>query len=195
MVTDLPALERCMCEAVEDLPSARSSGVLSRPPLPMLHAVFGEACCLFSLMHGSHNHLFNKCGYTEVFIRSKCLMQMYRLLSAQPSFLPPSTLKPPWDGGRNCMWNTLYLSKRRCLSLFVLQGQVLYLLLLSPQKTSFSSFVCRMLWASAWWCHKPYKNRKMPEIYERRVRGVCVCVLLFSSSLQLTVASKWISDP
>lgn len=83
MVMDLPALEQCMCESVEDL-LCLSSGVLSCPVLPILHVVFHEVCCLFSLMPGSH--LFNKYGYLKVFIPSKCLMQMYNLLSAHPSF-------------------------------------------------------------------------------------------------------------
>lgn len=136
MVMDLPALEWYMCEAVEDLPSPRSSRVLSPPPphAHVLHILFGEAWWLFSLIHGNHNNLFNKCGYAEVFIPSKCLMQMHSLLLAHPS---PSALKPPWDGRRNCMWNTLYLSKRSCLNLFVLQGQVLYLILLPHERPAF----------------------------------------------------------
>lgn len=85
------------------------------------NAMPGRACSLHTLVCGSHYHHFNKCGYAEVFMPSKCLMQMHNLLLTHASFLP----SPEYFKAALRWWEELYVKqplsfKRRCLNPFVL---------------------------------------------------------------------------
>lgn len=86
------------------------------------------------------------------------------------------------------MRNNLYLPERRCLNLFVLQGQILCLLL-SPRKTSFSAFCLQD--ALGLVVSQAMQSRKTPEINEGRGKCVgCWFTYFFFPSLQLTLVSK-----
>lgn len=145
----------------------------------------GRACSLHALVCGSHYHHFNKCGYAEVFMPSKCLMQMHNLLLTHASFLPPSTLKLPWDGGRNYTWNSLYLSREGAWTRLYFGADTLPSPFI-PWKTSFSSFCLQdaLGFPFAWWCHKPCKRR----LKCRKGEGCMWVVGLFVFSL----LSNWL---
>lgn len=102
---------------------------------------------------------------------------MYNILPAHPSFLSsfPSTLMLEVVGGTVC--ETLYLCKEKVSEPVCTSGAGLAPPSLSLCKTSFSSFVCRMLWAFLLLCSiaEWADDRNMG-----KERQLCVCVVFCS---------------